>query len=197
MLVAANANRGHGARVECAGDNQSDQANHRAGARAWRGRAGRRRPGRAAPRRRCAGARLRFLRLLEPQDVRSDGRRRALRTIVAARGHAAVPGWGRHNRIGHIREDLLQRRSLQVRGGHTQYCGGRSRSSRTTRATRRSPTRSSCGWIPSTPRTRSSWCGPGCAAATPSPRPAPSRRTSPSPIGRRRTSSPYARSHSR
>ena len=52
---------------------------HRAGPPPRRSGADRRRPGGAAPARRRAGARLRFLRLLRPQDVRPDRHRRPLR----------------------------------------------------------------------------------------------------------------------
>ena len=81
----------------------------------------RRRAGGAAPRRRRAGARLRFLRLLEPQDVRPDRHRRPLRPPRAARGDAAVSRRRRHDRVGDLREDDLQRRALQVRSGHAEH----------------------------------------------------------------------------
>ena len=51
----------------------------------------------AAPAGRRAGARLRLLRLLRPQDVRPDRHRRALRQGRAARGDAALPGRRRHD----------------------------------------------------------------------------------------------------
>ena len=59
----------------------------------------------AAPAGRRAGARLRLLRVLGPQDVRPDGHRRALRQGDAARGDAALPGRRRHDPPGHLRED--------------------------------------------------------------------------------------------
>ena len=39
----------------------------------------------------------------------------------AARGDAAVPGRRRHDRVGHLREDALQRAALQVRGRHAEH----------------------------------------------------------------------------
>ena len=77
--VAADADRGDQPCVERARNRQPDRADDRAGARARRRRAGRRRAGGAALAGRRAGARLRLLRVLEPQDVRADRRRRALR----------------------------------------------------------------------------------------------------------------------
>ncbi len=69
----------------------------RARARARRRRLRRRRAGGAAPAGRRAGPRLRLLRLLGPQDLRPDRRRRALRQDGAPRGDAAVPGRRRHD----------------------------------------------------------------------------------------------------
>ena len=46
---------------------------------------------------RRAGARLRLLRLLRPQDVRTDRHRRAVRPRGAARSHAALAGRRRHD----------------------------------------------------------------------------------------------------
>ncbi len=39
----------------------------------------------------------------------------------AARGDAAVPGRRRHDPLGHLREDDLQRAALQVRGRHAEH----------------------------------------------------------------------------
>ena len=47
--------------------------------------------------------------------------RRALRAGGAARGDAALPGRRRHDPLGHVREDDLQRAALQVRGGHAEH----------------------------------------------------------------------------
>ena len=58
-----------------------------------------------------------------PQDVRAHGHRRALRQGRAARGDAAVPGRRRHDPVGHLREDHLQRAPLQVRGRHAEHRG--------------------------------------------------------------------------
>ena len=70
---------------------------------------------------RRAGAGLRFLRLLRPQDVRPDGHRRPLRQGSSARSHASLPGRRRHDRLGHLREDDLQRAAIQVRSGHAEH----------------------------------------------------------------------------
>ncbi len=80
----------------------------------------RRRPGDAAYGRRRSGARLRFLRLLRPQDVRPDGNRRGLRQARAPREDASLPGRRRHDRFGHFREDHLQHPPLQVRSGNAR-----------------------------------------------------------------------------
>ena len=83
--------------------------------------AGRRRPGGAAPAGRRAGAGLRLLRLLRPQAVRPDRHRRAVRQGDAAGGDAAVPGRRRHDPLGDVREDDLQRAAVQVRGRHAGH----------------------------------------------------------------------------
>ena len=69
------------------------------GARARRGDRGRRRPGGAAPAGRRAGARLRLLRHLRPQDVRPR-RRRAVGPRGAARADGAVPDRRRDDQHG-------------------------------------------------------------------------------------------------
>ena len=94
---------------------------HRAWRTARRAGAGRRRAGGAAPAGRRAGARLRLLRVLRPQAVRPDRHRRALRQGGAARRDAAVPGRRRHDPLGHLREDDLQRAAVQVRGRHAEH----------------------------------------------------------------------------
>ena len=42
-------------------------------------------------------------------------------TRGAARGDAALPGRRRHDRVGDLREDRLQRAAVQVRGGHAEH----------------------------------------------------------------------------
>ena len=77
--VVAHEDRRRRPRLERARHDQPDQGDDRAGARGRRGGARRRRAGRAAPADRRAGSRLRLLRAVEPQDVRPDRHRRALR----------------------------------------------------------------------------------------------------------------------
>ena len=55
------------------------------------------------------------------QDVRPDRGRRPLRAGGAARRHAALPGRRRHDQLGHVREDDVERAPLQVRGGHAEH----------------------------------------------------------------------------
>ncbi len=102
------------------------------GARPRRGRGGdgRRGPGGAPPRGGRAGDRLRLLRLLGTQGLRPLGRGRAVRTRRPPRGHAALAGRGRHDRLGHVREVHLERAALQARGGHPEHRRWRSRSAR-------------------------------------------------------------------
>ena len=76
---------GRRARLQCARHHPAGQAHHRRGTCARRARAGRWRAGRAARARRHARAGLRLLRLLQPQALRPDRHRRALRTRSAAR----------------------------------------------------------------------------------------------------------------
>ncbi len=71
------ARRGH-ARFERAGHGQSGQADDRQRAQVRRAGPDRRRAERAAHARRCAGSRLRFLRLFRSQDVCADRQRRRL-----------------------------------------------------------------------------------------------------------------------
>ena len=90
--------------------------------RARRAGAGRRRAGGAAPAGRRAGARLRLLRLLGPQDLRAVRHRRALRPPRAARGDAAVAGRRRDDRARvTLREDHLRRHPGALRGGHAEH----------------------------------------------------------------------------
>ena len=78
--------------LERAGDDQPGRADRGGRPRARRARPGRRGPERAAPADRRGRARGRLRGPLRPQDVRADGRRRALGPARAARGHAAVHG---------------------------------------------------------------------------------------------------------
>ena len=64
---------------------------------------------------------LRLLRRHRPQAVRPDRHRRALRPGSAPRGDAAVPGRRRHDPLGHVREEHLERAAVQVRGGHAGH----------------------------------------------------------------------------
>ena len=66
-------------------------------------------------------ARLRLLRVLGAQDVRPHRHRRAHRSRVAARGHAAVAGRRRHDPHRELREDHVQRAAVQVRSRHAQH----------------------------------------------------------------------------
>ena len=86
----------------------------------WRPGAARRRAGRAAPQGRRAGARLRLLLLLGPQDVRTDRHGRAVRARGAAARDAAMAGRRGHDPRRDVREDALQRPAAQVRGRHAR-----------------------------------------------------------------------------
>ena len=77
--VGAHQDRGARARLERAGHDQSGRGDDRAGARARRRRAGRRRAGGAAHAVDVQALDCDFFVLLEPQDVRADRHRRALR----------------------------------------------------------------------------------------------------------------------
>ena len=112
--------------------------------------AARRRAGRAAPAGRRAGARLRLLLLLRPQDVRPDRYRRAVRPRSAARRDAALAGRRRHDPRGQLREDDLQRAAVQVRGRHAAHRRRRSGSAL------RSTTSRTSAWIASPPRSTNS-----------------------------------------
>jgi hypothetical protein len=91
--------------IERPGHGQSRAANDRDGAPA-RGRGPHRRgAGRAAREGRCPGARLRFLRLLRPQGLRTDRHRNPLRKGGSARIHAAVARRRGHDSHRHFCED--------------------------------------------------------------------------------------------
>ncbi len=60
-----------------------------------------------------------------PQSVRADGHRGALRQERDPRRHAPVPGGRRHDQIGDLREDHLQRRPVPLRGRHAERRRGR------------------------------------------------------------------------
>ena len=81
----------------------------------------RRRAGRAAHDRRRAGSRLRLLRVLRAQGLRTDGHRRAVRQREAARRDAAVAGRRGHDPLRLVREDDVQRAAVQVRSGHAEH----------------------------------------------------------------------------
>ena len=70
----------------------------------------------------CPGRRL--LRVLGSQDARTDRLGRALGTTRAARGDAPVHGWRRDDPRGPPPPDHVQRRALEVRGGHPGHRGG-------------------------------------------------------------------------
>ncbi len=80
-----------------------------------------RRPGGQSPGGGRPGARRRLLRVHRPQAVRADRYWRAVRPRASARGDAAVPGRRRHDQLGHLREDDVQRAALQVRGGDAEH----------------------------------------------------------------------------
>ena len=46
-----------------------------------------------------------------------------LRQGALARGDAAVSGWRRHDQVGHVREDHIQRPAVQIRSGDTEHRG--------------------------------------------------------------------------
>ena len=87
----------------------------RRGARAHRWR-----PGGAPRSRGCPGAGRRLLRVLGPQDARPDRLGRALGATGAARGDAPVHGRRRDDPRGPPPPDHVQRRALEVRGGHAR-----------------------------------------------------------------------------
>jgi hypothetical protein len=68
-------------------------------------------------------ARLRFLCVLGAQDVRADRYRRALREGGVAGEDAALQGRRRHDPLGHVREDGLQRDPGQVRSRNAAHRG--------------------------------------------------------------------------
>ena len=73
-----------------------------------------------------------------PQAVRPDRHRRALRQGGAARGDAAVPGRRRHDPLGHLREDDLQRRCRTSSRPARRTSPARSGSARRSTTSRRS-----------------------------------------------------------
>ena len=96
------------------GDRSSRAPPRDSGARRWRS------GGRAHGGRR-AGAGMRLLRVLRPQDVRSDRHRRALRDRGDARGDAAVSERRRHDQLGHVRANALQRPAAPIRSRHAGH----------------------------------------------------------------------------
>ncbi len=120
---------GHDQPRGCAGGKSAGCRRHRAH---------RRRAGHPAHASRRAGDRLRLLYLFRPQDVWPDRDWRALWPRVHARRDAPLPGRRRHDRVGDVRKDRLQRAPLQVRGRDAKHRGGRGarRSNRLSRGTR-------------------------------------------------------------
>ena len=133
------------------------ETHRRAGAPGGRKSADRRLPGGTAPASRCAGAGLRFLRLLRPQDLRADRDRRVVGSLTSCwrrcrRGRvaasmilnvtfektafsgAAAPLRGRHP--GHFRRDRARRGARFHRGvgprQHPRTRGGADRLRRST-----------------------------------------------------------------
>ena len=99
------------ARLERARHREPGARDRAAVPRARRAAAGRRRAGGAAPARRRERARLRLLRVLGPQAVRPDRRRRAVGPRRAARGDAAVPDRRLDDRVGDASGHDLRRAS--------------------------------------------------------------------------------------
>ena len=117
LLDAADEDRRDDPRVERARHDQPRRRARRARPRRRRRGARGRRAGRAAPASRRPGDRL-------PTSTRSPATRCAARRAPASstgrrrclEADAAVPGRRRHDRVGHLREDDLQRAAVQVRG---------------------------------------------------------------------------------
>ena len=123
---AANQDGRDDPRQQCA---RHHQPGRRAGGEGEGGRgdgAGGRRAGSAAHARRRA-ARLAATSTRSP-DTRSTGRRAPASSTGRAampRRDAAVPGRRRHDLVGHLREDPLQRAAVQVRGRDAEHRGRR------------------------------------------------------------------------
>ena len=96
-----------GARLQRVRHDQSGRRHRAPGPRCGRRRAPRRRAVGAAHHRRPAGARLRLLHVLRPQDARPHRRRDPVWQGVVAGAHAALHGGGRHDRAGHLRAQHL------------------------------------------------------------------------------------------
>ncbi len=100
-------------------------------------------------------------------------------TRIAPRRHAAVAGRRRHDPLRHVREDDLQRASLQVRGGHAEHRRRRSASPRRSTtfpgsASKRSARTSTSCTI--TPRD-ACWRSKACDSSAPRTRKQPSSRS--------------------
>ena len=123
--VAADADRGHGAHVECARDDQSGRARssrmaHAHGAvRCW-STASRRRTTCPSTCRRSTATSTSH----RPQDVRPDRHRRALRKASLLEAMPPFQGGGDMIASVTFEKTTLQRRALQVRGGHAEYRRG-------------------------------------------------------------------------
>ena len=81
----------------------------------------RRRPGRSPSQARRAGARLRLLLPLRPQDVRPLGHRGAVGEKAPARSDPSLPGRRRDDPDGQLRTHYLRRTAGEVRGGNAQH----------------------------------------------------------------------------
>ena len=71
--------------------------------------------------RRCPGHWLRLLRVLRPQDLRTDRHRCSLGTAGTARCDAALPGRRRNDPLRRLRQDRVQTGAASVRSGHAGY----------------------------------------------------------------------------
>ena len=100
---------------------RADRDGDAPGSPARRQGADRRLPGGAAAVGRRAGARLRFLCLFRPQDLRPDRDRRALWPLRAAVGDAAVARGRRDDPQCHLRQERVPGSAASVRGRHAGH----------------------------------------------------------------------------
>src|ERR1035441_9164314 len=120
IVLPAHANLNISGEISIAGPVREDISWALARGKARQGSEAGKQDGKASSARR-GGSRLRLLRDLRPQDVRTHGHRRALRHRGVAREAAPVSGRGRHDLVRHVREDDVQRPSVEVRGGHGEH----------------------------------------------------------------------------
>ncbi len=73
-----------------------------------------------------AGHRLRFPRVLRPQNVRADRHRRAVRPAGTARSHAAVSGRRRDDSDRRLPQEHVEARAAPIRGRHAGHFRRRS-----------------------------------------------------------------------